>query len=335
MKKSKNIILAVIIFIIIITVFLLNYFFKRTSYNDSGVNGNTPGNLNNKGLFCEYKGKVYFSNPYDNNYLYVMNPDGSDVRLLKDDSVNCINVYGKYIYYLMDGQDSDDLFASFNYNIYSLCRINLNGKNKIALDGNPCLQASLSGNYLYYLHYDKETATTLYRVKIDGKEKEMINANPYNTACTIGDKFYCNDFDKNPRVIEYNTSTNEISTFYNGNCYNCILDNNYLYFMDCDKNYSLARVYLPTGKKDTLVNKRIDAYNIAGDYIYYQTNDGDNSALCRVKTDGSNVETVKKVIFTDINVTSEYVYFKDFNDQSFFYMTPSKGNINVSIFKPY
>lgn len=36
--------------------------------------GNTAGNLNNSGYFCEYDGTVYFANAYDSNTLYSMDP---------------------------------------------------------------------------------------------------------------------------------------------------------------------------------------------------------------------------------------------------------------------
>ena len=34
------------------------------------MNGSTAGNLYNGGLFCEYDGTVYFSNPSDGGKLY-------------------------------------------------------------------------------------------------------------------------------------------------------------------------------------------------------------------------------------------------------------------------
>ncbi len=79
-------------------VFLYRYI-NRIRYNDGYVNGNTAGNLYNEGYFCEKDGIVYFANPADNYCLYSMNPDGTNIKKLEDQSVSYINVDDHYIYY--------------------------------------------------------------------------------------------------------------------------------------------------------------------------------------------------------------------------------------------
>ena len=50
------------ILVICIFLFILAIFSDYIPMNPEGTVGNTAGNLNNGGLFCEYDGKVYFSN---------------------------------------------------------------------------------------------------------------------------------------------------------------------------------------------------------------------------------------------------------------------------------
>ena len=76
MKKKISIIIAVIVIIALIAAAaIFHYLSNRTHFNEGYVNGNTAGNLYNGGLFCEYDGTVYFSNPSDGGKLYSMSPD--------------------------------------------------------------------------------------------------------------------------------------------------------------------------------------------------------------------------------------------------------------------
>ena len=70
-KRNKNI----MIFIVLLIIGIVIYFQikSRIQYNDENIAGNTSGNLNNGGTFCEDNGILYFSNPYDGNKLYSMN----------------------------------------------------------------------------------------------------------------------------------------------------------------------------------------------------------------------------------------------------------------------
>ena len=63
--KQKNILIFTITFIIIFVLFLLALLSGRVPLNDESTVGNTPGNLNNGGYFCESDGRVYFANAYD------------------------------------------------------------------------------------------------------------------------------------------------------------------------------------------------------------------------------------------------------------------------------
>ena len=68
--KQKNIVIisiTCVIFIVLIALFVLS---SHIPLNDAATVGNTAGNLNNNGYFCEYDGRVYFANAYDGYSLY-------------------------------------------------------------------------------------------------------------------------------------------------------------------------------------------------------------------------------------------------------------------------
>ena len=105
-----------------------SYFSTRFKYNSKTAVGNTAGNLNNKGRFCEYDGKIYFANPYDDGHLYVMNSDCSNARALNTDSVYYINVCGNYIYYVRNNLSSAKE-NSFTGQMFGVYRTDLDGQN--------------------------------------------------------------------------------------------------------------------------------------------------------------------------------------------------------------
>lgn len=73
LKKAVTALIVTLIFAVIIGAFLLFGGQKKTILNDNvNANGNTPGNLYNGGLFAESDGNIYFSNPLDYGFLYVM-----------------------------------------------------------------------------------------------------------------------------------------------------------------------------------------------------------------------------------------------------------------------
>lgn len=98
-SKQKNILAISVTSVIIIVLFVLALISSYIPLNDENTVGNTPGNLNNNGYFCEYDGRVYFANAYDNYSLYSMNPDETDIKKLHDGSSSHICAGGDYLYY--------------------------------------------------------------------------------------------------------------------------------------------------------------------------------------------------------------------------------------------
>lgn len=199
MKKKISIIIAVIVVIALIAAAVIfHYLSNRTHFNEGYVNGNTAGNLYNGGLFCEYDGTVYFSNPSDGGKLYSMSPDGSNLAKLCDDTVSYINADEHYLYYVRNNPGATGAALSFlSVNTDSLCRIDREGGDDsvLILDSAPCLYASLYGNYIYYIRYDESEGSTLYKVKIDGSDCKQVDTAPDFTCSANGEYMYYNGTD--------------------------------------------------------------------------------------------------------------------------------------------
>ena len=107
MSSSKKNLIAICSVAAILLIFIvLSFFVGKIPMNSEDTVGNTAGNLNNGGLFCESDGKVYFANAYDNYSLYSMNPDETEIEKLGVNQVSSINAGGNYLYYYMQSGPS-------------------------------------------------------------------------------------------------------------------------------------------------------------------------------------------------------------------------------------
>ncbi len=333
-KTKRNLILLLIAALICAALFLLQHRLTRTLFNDTFVNGNTAGNLYNGGLFCESDGLIFFSNPADNHKLYSMTVSGTDVKKLCDDTVSYINADSHYIYYVRDNASDDSSFSFLKWNNNSLCRIKRTSGKVTVLDNDPSLYASLVGNDIFYIHYDTSEASTLYKVHIDGTQKQQVSTQPYFTCCANGSTLYYNGLKDDHNIYQYDTQTNSSTLLYEGNCWQPVVDGTTAYFLDCENSYALTKVDLSTQEKTVLVDKQIDCFNVYGTVIYYQTNDTEHPALCRIMTDGTGEEEIASGNYTGISVTSTYTYYYPFGDDTTCLRTPTTGTPAPASFVP-
>lgn len=330
--KKRTIILIAAVVVLIAIIGVGTFFRGYTSPVPEGTIGNTAGNLNNRGLFCEYNGKVYFANAYDDGTLYSMNPDETDVTKLSNAKVEFINAGGDYLVYYQSGsgtQEDGPKFGSIN----GVYRANLKGKNTLCLDHNPSSTLNLIGNYVYYSHYDTATAVTLHKIRLNKKEEQTLSDIWVNPASCQNGLIYWAATGNGNQLYVWNTANDTSYMLWGGKAYNPIAVGDYIYYMDPDQNYRLCRYALSDGSVTVLTNDRVDLFNIYDSIIYYQSNTTE-PALKRMNLDGNNAETVAYGVYTDINITSQYVYFTAFGDDSTVpvYKTSTYGPVNVTTF---
>ncbi len=333
-SRKKAIIILIVLVIVAALLSIVRHQLTKTKFNKDYVNGNSGGNLYNAGLFCENGGRIFFSNPSDNHKLYSMTTEGTDLKKLCNDTASYINADEHYVYYVRNNSSDDSAFSFLKWNNNSLCRIKRNGGDVLILDNDPSLYASLIGNSVYYIHYDKSDASTLYQVGIDGKDKKQVASAPVLPCCTSGPYLYYSGVENDHSIYRMDARNNSTSLFLDANCQSPVVTGDTAYYLDCDNNYALTKADLTTGEAVTLTAERIDRFNISGSYIYYQRSDTDNPALCRISTAGGEPEELLSGNYTDINVTSNYIYFYPFNDDTTCYRIPANGAANVTTFKP-
>lgn len=312
----KNNIRIALIFIAIILALILAalVFDKAVSVqpNDESVTGNTASNLYNGGLFCEVNGKVYFSNAYDNGSLYVMNPDETDIKKLNSVSVNSINSDGKRIYYSQTGKTSGSGLGYMRKNT-GLFSCTTKGGSSINYSLSPVQKVVLSGNNLIYQNYSVEENATIYGIGIDKSNDHMITDEFIDPSSIYFDTIYYSGVGLDHYLYNMDINTGKSSCLWEHNVYNPIYSNDgWVYFIDLETNYELHRYNPSTGIEMTLADERVDFFNMIGNVIYYQVSTGKNPGIRRVLIDGSAGDTLVSGVFTNLQTTSEYLYFTEF-----------------------
>lgn len=318
-KTIRRIIIIALVVAAIFGIGFYKYKSNQTIFNEDGVNGNTIGNLYGNGLFCEIDGIVYFANPNDDNALYSMSPDESNVTKICDDRVYFINADNNYLYYSRDHNNDESSMSFLNVNTEALCRIDRDGKNVKILDDAVCNAVSLSGNTLYYYHYDTDTATTLYSVKIDGSEKGQVVNESIDPRCMVGSKLYYSGVtsDHNIHVIDVDSGAKSLASALW--LYMPTVSGDDLYVMDLDDNNRIVKISLSDGSRIVVSSYGTSDYNLAGNYIYYQSIKGEPDGLYRIDLNTLEETLIKEGEFNSINVTSQYIYYTDFFSEAVYH----------------
>lgn len=331
MKKSfKNILIITACILLLALMALVLFFSGHTTMNPSGTVGNTAGNLNNDGLFCEYDGTVYFSNATVGGCLYAMNPDETDIRCLNDLKVRNILAGGKYLYFFQTGAASISGFGHIE-GIKSFDRCKLNGNDITAITRDVVVTGQLVDNYLYLLTAANPGAS-FYKVKIDKSETVQLADYNINPACARNGVIYYSGTQENHYLYTLNTANDVSSELWRGNLCYPVLDGDYIYYMDVAENYRLCRYSLSRNEIEILTNDRVDCFNVGNGYIYYQKS-GKNPQLKFMRLDGSENTVLAEGNFTHINMTSRYVYFQQFGNDTTMYHAPF-GSTGYSTFVP-
>lgn len=331
--KKKLILVFSLVFVFIAGFFIFQEVKVLLYKNPEGTVGNTGGNINNGGLFCQVGDKVYFANQYDNGTLYVMNVDETDIKKLSDAKPMYINADGNYLYYFVNDVSAPSGLGGFTLQMLGIYRSNLKGKKAKCLDRALCTSMKLMDNTLYYARYDKETKTTLYQVDVRRGKGEQVLDFEMNPSSSYGNMIYYNGVDGDHYLYSFNTLTGQTQMVYDGNVWNPDAQGDYIYFMNISDDYKLCRYDMATGEVQTLTQDRIDCYLVCGNYIFYQKNSQTEPAFKVMYTDGSDPRVLAEGNFTSINATSKFVYFMAFGENAPVYkVSLESGDFRVMTF---
>lgn len=335
MKKSSNkslrfMIPAVLILLLVLAIYLEKRGVKISIPKDTI--GNTAGNIRGEGKFCEFDGKVYFSNPYDGGALYVMNPDGTDMKRLMNSSVSYINAGGDYLFYYLENKTGGTGLGHIR-STTGIYRSTLKGKESSCLDPDMCTMMVLVGDQIYCQHYDNTNFSTLHKIPVSGNDEEIeLSKDIVETANVVNGTIYYSGITDDHYLYAWDTQTDTSTLIWEGNTSYPTVIGGYVYFMNVDADYHLFRYDMANNELIDLSEERLDHYNIYENVIFYQTNSTPTPALMRMNLDGSGREVVAEGVYRRINATSTYTYFQPFDDDETIYRTSTFGPVTVDTF---
>lgn len=332
-RKTIGIIIAIIVVMLIIAISVLYYILNRPQEIPNDAVGNTSGNLNNHGLFCEADGYVYFSNSYDQRKLYRMNLDGTEVKCIADVPVEYINVYGNQVFFFQTPGADNQVFGLGG--LYGVCSTDTKGKSGMNNINKAIVNSLiLYGPNLYYQHYDQAEGLRVYRADPNTKEKVELSDKRVFLTTPYNGKFLTYNEENNFFLSAFNPATGQIELVdQEARVYNVIVEGNYVYYMNIDDSYKIYRMNLSNYEKEKITDCTVDLFNVYGDDIFYQRNSSQIPALVHIKANGSNEQVIAEGNYTDINCTSTYTYFYGFGDEAPIYRVPTSGG-NAETFKP-
>ena len=336
MKESKNKLILAGVFLILIILGILLYFSGRTTPNPDYELGNTAGNLNNKGLFCERDGIVYFSNAYDNSVLYSMNVDESNAERLNDVGVYSINADSQRIFYSQSGSSTGSGLGYVRSST-GMYYCNHNGTGTFCYTKDPVGILALSGNHLFYQHYQENIGVPLIKVSLDKKDSVSVVPDMVSPASVVNGTIYYAGNGDDHYLYALDTATGISTLLWEHRVWNPVYQNGTIFFMDLDSNYALHSYNLSTGEELALTTERIDFFNVYGTVIYYQTtalSSSSQPALKRIYIDGTGEETIMEGVFESVNITSMYAYFNEFGKPTPVYHQSTYGAVNPGVFNP-
>lgn len=330
----------VLIFLASVTIiaFLAIFVYSsgRTYYNEEDEIGNTSGNIYNGGLFCEQDGRIYFSNDAADGKLYVMNLDCSNIKKIYDDKAVFINADDNYIYYVRANNTRENSRGSimmfYNTGVF---RLNYNGSNLLAYTGDPGAYLMLRGNHIYFQRYDVNIGLYLYRYKIDGKEERLLLKDAVVPVTVQNNALiytgYSGDHNINAMDLKSFTSRTSIA----GSIAFPIYTDRAIYYINMEDDYHIYRMNLDGSDPVPVIKKRCSTFNITNDgrYLFYQVDDGKHNGINRYDLKTEKNDTLMDGDYKQIHVTTNYVFFKDFDNTNTYIIGTGAGK-SISTFNP-
>lgn len=334
LKTIRRIFTTLVVLTILVLAYLYYYSNSHTYLNKEEEIGNSAGNIYNGGLFCEQDGKIYFSNDKADGALGVMNSDCTGYKKLSDNKAVFINADENYIYYINANDTKENNKAgSLMFNNSGVFRINQNGSEFKVISDKPSSYLILKGNNIFFQRYDVDAGFNLYEYKIDGTMEHQLKKDAVIPAAVIGTSLYYTGSSNDQNIHTIGLDSFTTHTALQGSYYNPIYMGNYIYYLNPADNKKIYRVNQDGSQPEKLVNSSCSTYNItnSGKFLYYIVANTKKKGIYRQDLKTKKVELVLAGDLKQINVTDNYVFFKDLNNTNT-YRIDADGFIDVKLF---
>lgn len=326
-KKKILSITAIVVAVIIVLIIIISIIASNVGGADK-----TSGNLRNEG-FAAGKGNTayisstvaYNSNAKNKGLIEVSSKNTTKV-LDENEFVKSINLYKGNLYYLAINKTSTGKYTR------QVVKIKTNGEKKEVLVDN--IETTSVGNdtlnvndgWVYFLNADSK----IEKVKISNKDKRQPVSDEEVSYFQISGKYiyYATKDDEFKRMKKDGTSIeklgNGIDTFQ--------VVSNDVYYISKANGY-LMKLDLKENKESTVVEKKVQTFNIYEKTIYYAVNTGNGEgeqALYKMNLNGKKNQKIVDLSSANIKicVVGKWIYYTDKLDDSPYYYTVYRVQAN-------
>ena len=171
---------------------------------------------------------------------------------------------------------------------------------------------------IYYLGYNNGNIDGIYKMKLNGNKKEKISDDYGYYLNEDGNYIYYIDSKTNNLIKMKNNGKDKEVFVEKVDSAKMTVFKGWVYYF---KNAKLYRLKTNWSKKQEILRKSVDRYEIIGNNIYYSYYSNDNYIIATMKTDGTNN--------SKINLDAGQIFF--INKDKIFYLKEVKEQPNEGI----
>lgn len=319
---ATYIIAAGLILLFAIAATLLYFYHRPASQSEPlAEDGNTSGNINNRGLAVLYDGYLYYTDPTEGSAIRRSRPGRDDKSKLGSNHALCLNIADDWIYYVnsdsysqvykmrTDGSDNQQLisdsvsfilvsggllyYANMSDSFY-LYRVDPDGNKPSRLNEEPTAYVNISGHWIYYLNKEDKH---IYKMRLDGSEKIRLNRDQSSDIQVVGGWVYFRNMSDHWRLYRMSTAGTGSDRLTRDPVYQFNVDGDGgIFFTNGSDGKSLYRLSIDEAARTTeqvkLNDDSTSDLNMAGDWIYY-INESEGNSLYRISPDGADRAAVR------------------------------------------
>ncbi len=330
-SKKLGIIILILTFAAFAVFLIFAILSGTTKKNPDDATGSKVGNIYNRGLFCEYDGYIYFSNPADDGTLYRMTSDCNNIKKIYTDKVRYINADEHYLYYTRVNnllESGGSFLPAYDTGVF---RINRTGNaNLKCLVNKPAAAILLYGNNIYYQQRVESKGLSFHRVGIDGSNDIELTTDPLFPSSIYDGYLFASNVEANRNLCRYTLPDLEMTTVVEGMTYFPIAVKTGIYFINVD-TYQICRTDY-TGEVKVLIDKPCCTYNISEDgrFLFYQVDRTKSNYIGVLNLETNENRLILEGDYHYLNITSKYLFFSTLdNETTYAYSTDGSGKLQI------
>ena len=252
--------------------------------------GNTNTNCLNGGMAAVQGEWIFYCEPSDQNCLYKMRSNGSDVQKISDEPVGYINVVGEKVY----AQARNNTFNVLCYNAATGELI----QNYFAFS----YYLTVTDQYMVSADGTDHANIYLYRFS-DGYQKVLLSDNSASQICMAGDRIYYRNSNDNNCLYSMDSTGSQIRKETSHSILSYNINNSVIYYIAEDGFLYSTQQVAP------ILSDSVSCFNFSGDWVYYGNQSDGNRLYAMSLSDGS-VQKLTDCSIEQVCVAGDWIFYQ-------------------------